>query len=92
MAVCRIGDDIVSLATDLADLSVGSVQPMPPQPITMSRDRRLSEAKSLLTDSIENLPGIRQLFVASLVKSVSQRRIDQSRFVIWLFVVSSVCY
>ena len=79
--MCRKGNDVSSLATDLADLSVGSYS-TPLQPITITGDSRLLKSRSLLVDSTENLPGIRQLILSTLMKLVGKRQVDQSRLVI----------
>ncbi|XP_062503309.1 RNA polymerase II-associated protein 1-like [Corticium candelabrum] len=70
---------VASLSVDLADLSVGSMQALSLQPITLTGAKRELETKSLLNDCIENLPGIRQLILTSLLTSISQRQMDQSR-------------
>ena len=78
---CRTDSSVASLSVDLADLSVGSMQALSLQPITLTGAKRELETKSLLNDCIENLPGIRQLILTSLLTSISQRQMDQSRLV-----------
>jgi hypothetical protein len=72
-----VGNDVSSLAIELADLSVMSSSTSL-QPITTTGDKQLIKSSSLLTDISENLPGIRQLVLSTLMKLVSKRQVDQS--------------